>query len=105
MVKDDNWKTTLRIRLPFAARYIFGGLRVSITLAVIGAVVAEFVSSGRGLGYVVYSSMSYMQTSLAFAALLVLSAMGLGLFALVGIVQTTFFAWTKDAPGSDGADA
>jgi NitT/TauT family transport system permease protein len=98
-VNDDPWKALIRIRLPFAVRYIFSGLRVSITLAVIGAVVAEFVSAGRGLGYLVYSSTAFMRTPLAFAALIMLAIVGLCLFASVGWIQNTLFPWTKEVPG------
>jgi NitT/TauT family transport system permease protein len=104
-VHDDRWKALLRIRLPFAVRYIFGGLRVGITLAVVGAVVAELVSSGKGLGYLVYSATAYMQTGVAFAALLLLSAIGLLLFTLVGLVQKALFPWAQDMPGEDDPDA
>ncbi len=103
-IHDDPWKALIRIRLPFAIRHIFSGLRVSITLAVIGAVVAEFVSAGRGLGYLVYSSTAFMRTSLAFAALVMLGIVGLCLFASVGIIQSTLFPWAKDVPEGDDGD-
>ncbi len=104
-VHEDPWKALIRIRLPFAVRHIFSGLRVSITLAVIGAVVAEFVSAGRGLGYLVYSSTAFMRTPLAFAALLMLGIIGLSLFSMVGLIQNTFFPWAKDMPDEEGANA
>jgi NitT/TauT family transport system permease protein len=104
-VHEDPWKALIRIRLPFAVRHIFSGLRVSITLAVIGAVVAEFVSAGRGLGYLVYSSTAFMRTSLAFAALLILGIVGLCLFALVGFIQNTAFPWAKEVPDGGDVDA
>lgn len=103
-VRQDPRRELLRIRFPFAVRYIFGGLRVSITLAVIGAVVAEFVSAGNGLGYMVYSSMAYLRTPLAFGALVFLAVIGLILFNSVGLAQRVFFPWAKEMPGeSDDA--
>lgn len=104
-VHDNPRKALLRIQLPFAVRYIFSGLRVAVTLAVIGAVVAEFVSAGRGLGYLVYSSTAFMNTPMAFAALLVLGFLGLVLFSLVGLVQSLLFPWANEVPAAGAADA
>jgi len=104
-IDDTPSKALVQIRVPFAVRHIFSGLRVGVTLALIGAVVAEFVSAGEGVGYIVYSSTSYMKTPLAFGGLLILAAMGLGLFAAVGLIQSTFFSWSRDMPGGDGTDA
>ena len=100
-IRQDSRRELLQIRFPFAVRYIFSGLRVSITLAVIGAVVAEFVSAGYGLGYIVYSSMAYLKTPLAFGALAFLAIIGISLFNLVALVQRAFFPWATDVPGQD----
>lgn len=73
-------KTFLKIRLPAALPNIFGGLKVAITLAVVGAVVAEFVGSDRGLGYLLLVATGRLDTELLFAAIAFLSGMGLILF-------------------------
>jgi len=100
-VRQDARRELLRIRFPFAVRYIFSGLRVSIALSVIGAVVAEFVSAGFGLGYIVYSSMAYLKTALAFGALVFLAIIGITLFNAIGIAQRVFFPWASEAPAHD----
>jgi NitT/TauT family transport system permease protein len=100
-VRQNARSELFRIRFPFAVRYIFSGLRISIALAVIGAVVAEFVSAGNGLGYVVYASMAYLRTALAFGALAFLAIIGITLFNMVALTQRMFFPWASEAPGHE----
>jgi NitT/TauT family transport system permease protein len=76
---DTLWK----LRLPWALPFLLTGLRIAAGLAVIGAIVGEFVGGG-GLGIVVLGAMRQQRTDLVFAAIGYASALGLGLFALVG---------------------
>ncbi len=82
------------IRLPYAVPHIFSGMKVAITLAIIGAVVAEFVAAEQGLGYFVQFSTSYFNIPQAFAALFILSALSLALFKCVNAIQYLFFRWS-----------
>ena len=84
----------LQIRLPYAIPYIFSALKVSITLAVVGAVVAEFVAAERGLGYAILFATSSFRTPQAFAELVVLVALSLILFASIVLIQSCFFPWS-----------
>ena len=83
-----------QIRLPFAIPYIFSALKISVTLAVIGAVVSEFVAADKGIGYYIQFSTSMFQVQQAWAGLVVLVAMSLVLFQTVSAVQRIFFAWS-----------
>ena len=90
-------QTLLRLRIPSALPYFFGGLRISSGLALIGAVVAEFVAgtggSGAGLAYQIMQSGYQLNIPRMFAALLLISLTGVGLFAAM--------AWlTRAALGS-----
>jgi ABC-type nitrate/sulfonate/bicarbonate transport system permease component len=69
-----------RIRVPAAAPSVFAGLKIAATLAVIGAVVAEFVTLRAGLGYRVFTAATNLRTSEAYAALVALAALGLGFY-------------------------
>lgn len=82
------------IRLPYAIPHLFSALRISITLAVIGAVVAEFVAAEKGLGYFINFSTSMFQVPQAFAALMMLVVISLVLFHLIGLMQKAFFPWS-----------
>jgi len=84
----------LQIRLPYAVPHIFSALKVSITLAVVGAVVAEFVAAERGLGYAILFSTSTFKIPQAFSGLAVLVLLSLILFRLVILAQTRFFPWS-----------
>lgn len=84
----------LQIRLPYAVPYIFSALKVSITLAVVGAVVAEFVAAERGLGYAILFSTSNFKTAQAFAELIVLVVMSLMLFGAIVVAQSWLFPWS-----------
>ncbi len=93
-LKAPVHKEIWQIRLPYAIPYIFSGLKVAITLSIIGAVVAEFVAAEQGLGYFVQFSTSYFKIPQAFAALFFLAAVSLILFKLVQWIQKIGFAWS-----------
>ncbi|MBK5960474.1 ABC transporter permease [Rhodoplanes elegans] len=84
----------LHIRLPYAVPHLFSALKISTTLAVIGAVVAEFVAAERGLGFFILFSTSFFKIPAAFAGLVVLVAISLVLFRLVGLAQRTLVPWS-----------
>ncbi|MDS9469407.1 ABC transporter permease [Paracoccus sp. MBLB3053] len=83
-----------QIRLPYAVPYIFSALKISITLAVIGAVVAEFVAAEAGVGYFIQFSTSMFKLPQAWAGLIVLAAMSLTLFQAVVQIQKRLFPWS-----------
>ncbi|WP_158809737.1 ABC transporter permease [Beijerinckia sp. L45] len=84
----------LQIRLPYSVPYILGAAKVSVTLAVIGGVVAEFVAADQGLGYLILSYTSLFKLAHAFVALLILLCISLALYQVVFIVERTFFSWS-----------
>jgi NitT/TauT family transport system permease protein len=87
----SRWATLWKLELPSAIPSAMTGLRVAAGLAVIGAIVGEFVAgfseSNAGLGILILSSYRQLQTDLLFAAVLFASALGLALFATVNLVS------------------
>lgn len=83
-----------QIRLPFALPYLFSALKISVTLSIIGAVVAEFVAADSGLGYFIGLSTSFFKIPQAFAGLIVLVLLSLAMFRTVVWVQTRFAPWS-----------
>ena len=79
--------TFFKIRLPNALPAIFGGLKISITLAVVGAVVGEFVGGDAGLGYLLLVANGSMDTALLFAGIVALTVLGVVLFLLVELAE------------------
>jgi NitT/TauT family transport system permease protein len=82
----------LRVRLPFAVPYIFAGLKIAATMAVIGVVIGEFISADRGLGYLILYAASRSETSGVLAAIVVLCAIGLALYGLVALAERLVIA-------------
>lgn len=92
-LRASRWHTLRKVRLPAALPHLFSGAKVAVTLAVVGAVIGEFVGSDAGLGYLILFASSHMDTSLAFAAMLLLAAMGIGLFAAVSALERRVMPW------------
>jgi len=70
------------VRLPFALPYIFSGLRIGVTFAVIGVVLGEFITAQSGLGYIILFSANNFETALLLAAIVLLCGVGALLFAI-----------------------
>ena len=89
--RATRWQTLLRLRIPSALPYFFGGLRISSGLALIGAVVAEFVAgtggTGSGLAYQILQAGYQLNIPRMFAALLLITLTGVLLFALMAAVS------------------
>jgi NitT/TauT family transport system permease protein len=79
--------TFFKIQLPNALPSIFAGLKISITFAVVGAVVGEFVGGQGGLGYLLLIANGNMDTALLFAGIVALTVLGIVFFALIGLVE------------------
>ena len=91
-----KWKVFLKIRIPNAYPYILSALKVTATSAVVGAVVGEFVASQKGLGYVIISTQSSMNTPAAFAALVWISIIGLLVYGAVALLSRLLAPWAED---------
>ena len=81
-------QTFFKIRLFVAAPYIFGGFKVGITLAVVGAVVGEFIASNGGLGFLLLTSNNAFDTPMLFGVVVILSIISVALFYVVELVET-----------------
>ena len=91
-----KWKVFVKIRIPNAYPYILSALKVTATAAVVGAIVGEFVASQAGLGYVIITTQSSMNTPVAFAALVWTSILGLVLFGFVAALSRLLVPWAEE---------
>jgi NitT/TauT family transport system permease protein len=89
--------TFLKIRLPKALPSIFGGLKVGMGQAVVGATVGEFIAAEHGLGYLQLISQVRLDTPLLFAAVVVLSLLGVLLFNIVAWIERIALPWSRVA--------
>jgi len=92
-LQASNPQILLKIRLPSCLPYFFASLKISITLAVVGAIIGEFVGADRGLGYVIMLSSVNLTTSLMFAALILLGVIGLSLFGAICALERLILPW------------
>jgi NitT/TauT family transport system permease protein len=97
-LRASRWQVFWYFRLPNALPFIFAAAKVSITLALVGAVIGEFVGADSGLGYVILISSSQLHTDVAFVAIVLLAAIGMALFSLVGLVDRLAMPWLTPEP-------
>jgi NitT/TauT family transport system permease protein len=100
-----RWQIFTKIRLPHALPLIFGGMKISITLAVIGVIVAEFVAAQRGIGYLIVMANGLLDTPLMMAAIAALSAMGLALYGTVAALERLVVYWNVPTETARGGFA
>jgi NitT/TauT family transport system permease protein len=92
-LRGGRLATLWRIRFPCALPSLFAGMKVAISLALVGAIVGEFVSSQRGLGYVILAAQGTFDTARVFAAIGVLAVMGIVLFWAVASAERLAIPW------------
>lgn len=84
-----------KIRLPNAFPYIISGMKVSITLAVVGAIVGEFIAANQGLGFLILLTTGSFNTPMMMAAISVLVLVGMILFEMISMLPGIFAPWRK----------
>ena len=94
-LQSSRWQTFSILEVPAALPVLFGGLKVAVTLAVIGAVVGEFVGADRGLGFLVNLARGILDTPMLFVALFVLIIIALGLYTAVALLEYVVLRWRR----------
>jgi len=95
-LKGTQYQIFVKVRLPNALPSIFAGMKLAITLALIGAVVGEFVGGSHGIGVLILSASTEIQTAVVFACIIVLSIIGIVLFYSVELAQKLSIPWYKE---------
>lgn len=88
-----RWRTFRAIEWPSALPFIFSGAKVAVTFSVVGALFGEWAGSSEGLGYLMTQKQSQFDTGALFAAIALLSLIGIGLFALVSVAERLLLPW------------
>jgi NitT/TauT family transport system permease protein len=83
----SQWQQFLMVRFPFALPAIFSGMKIAMTMAIIGVIIGEFISAKAGLGFYILYASSRMETGVIFAALFVLCVIGVALFGAVALAE------------------
>lgn len=96
-MQATRWQMFIKLEVPAALPVLLGGLKVSATLAVIGAVVGEFVSANAGLGFLINLARSQYDTPLVIVAVLMLAVMARLLYSLVSLLEHQLLRWQRRA--------
>jgi NitT/TauT family transport system permease protein len=92
-LRGSRLKVLLRIKMYCALPHVFAGLKVAMSLALVGAIVGEFVSSQRGLGYVILTAQGTFDTPRVFAAIAILALLGVVLIATIEAIERIALPW------------
>lgn len=95
-INATRWQVFTKVQFPSALPFIFAAFRIASSLSLVGAVVAEFYGSDRGLGYLVITSATQLQTDLLFVSIAVLAVLGVSCFTLFGRVERAYSAWQAE---------
>jgi NitT/TauT family transport system permease protein len=93
-MRASRWETFLLLRLPSALPYLFAALKISAPLALIGAVVAEWTGASGGLGRIMWMAYANLNLPFLFAAIFILAAAGMGLYAFTAWAERRVIFWT-----------
>ena len=89
----SRWEILTKVGIPRSTPYLFASLKIAITLAFIGSVISETVASNKGIGYLMLSASSRFEVPLVFAALIVVGAMGIGMYAICVVFEQRMTRW------------
>ncbi len=99
-MRATRWQTFTKLEVPAAMPVLISGLKISATLAVIGAVVGEFISANAGLGFLINLARSQYDTPLVIIAVLTLTIIARSLYGLVSFLERFVLSWQKRASRS-----
>lgn len=94
-LRAGRWQLFWKLELPAALPVIFGGLKLSATLAVVGAVVGEFMGASAGLGYLINLARGIFDTPLMFVAILLLVVIAQALYLSVAALEGRLLRWQR----------
>ena len=96
-LRSSKWQTFTMVQFPAALPFVVTGAKVAVTLAVTGAVIGEFIGASEGLGFLLLSATSQINTALAFAALFALSVLGTVAYLMVVGIERLLAPWLPPA--------
>jgi NitT/TauT family transport system permease protein len=98
-MRGSGFKMLFKLRLPNALPSIIAGMKVAISLSLVGAIVGEFVAAQNGLGFVILSAQGMFRTDRVFAAILLLAVIGTALFYLMEYLENVLIPWHESRRG------
>jgi NitT/TauT family transport system permease protein len=93
----SQWDVILKAGIPRSLPYLFASLKIAITLAFVGSVIAETVASNAGIGYLMLSASAAYKIPLVFASLLFIGFLGVSMYAITAFLETRLTSWNIHA--------
>jgi NitT/TauT family transport system permease protein len=84
-----------KLRIPYCLPYLFSALKISSSLAVIGAIVGEFVGATQGLGYLIIVASAHLETATLFSAIFAAAFAGIAMFYVIGFAERRLIFWSS----------
>jgi NitT/TauT family transport system permease protein len=97
-----RWQIVQKVGLPRSMPYFFASLKVAITFAFVGSIVAETVAANKGIGNLMLVASSRFEVPLAFAGLLVTSIMGIGMYLVAELIERRTIGWATRGVDAGG---
>ena len=95
VLSATKWEVFRYVRWPTSLPYLFSALRIASTASLLGAIVAEWIGSNKGLGYLILAATYDYRTPLLYATMAVASALALALFGLISALENYFVPWRR----------
>ena len=89
------WQILTKIRIPSSFGFLFASMKISSSLAVVGAVIGEFTGATQGIGHLINTSSYYLETPLMFAGIAMISLAGILFFSIVAYLESRVVFWQK----------
>jgi NitT/TauT family transport system permease protein len=94
-MRASHWQELNKLRIPYCLPYLAAALKISSSLAIVGAIVGEFVGATQGLGYLIMISSAHLDTDVLFSAIFAAAAIGISLFHLLGWLERHTIFWQR----------
>jgi NitT/TauT family transport system permease protein len=95
LLRAGEWRIFRSLRLPNSLPALFDGMKLALPIAIIGAIIAEFVASKRGIGYQILVAYSHFNTGFVFAAVIVVAVASTVLFQLLRLIERRALSWRE----------
>lgn len=103
MIGANRWQLLTKLELPHSLPYLYSGLRISATYSVMGAVISEWLGASKGLGYYMTLSSSAYRTDRVFAVIVIIIALSLLFYAVIGLLERLTIRWRPTAAKEEEA--
>ena len=90
------WQVFIKVRIPQCLPFLFTGLKIAVTVSLIGAVIGEWVGAKEGLGFLMVQANAQLKVELVFAAIFYLSLIGTGLYLLTAALERLLIPWRSN---------